>query len=1330
MPDKEFGVFLSHNSADKDEVVKLATKLKELGFNPWFDAWHLNPGEPWLPAIERALANSDSCAVAVGTNGFGKVHKEEMWVALQHAMESKRSDRQYRVIPVLLPTGTRGDRAKLPPFLAARTWVEFYRSIDDPAALDKLAKAIRGETASATARLPNGECPYRGLAYFDVQHAGLFFGRGVLTDWLLSRLRGTASTEGPTRFLAIVGASGSGKSSLARAGVLAKLQAGELPGSQNWPQIICRPENRPLESLATALAGLEGDNLGPIAKSELIANLTKALLESPDRLHLVAQGALPANDRDWRMVVFVDQFEELFTLNVVEATDGQPVAASSTLSADRVAFVRNLLRAATISGGRTVVILTMRADFYGKCAALSELATAVSAHQELVGAMSVDDLQRAIVAPAQLGGSDIDSGLVELLTKEVADKPGALPLLEYALAELWRRSRKLGFTSLTTAAYRELGGWEGALSRRADDVLKRFRNTPQELLCRELFLRLVQPGEGTEATKRLVRWEELNRANASDTAALEQTVRTLVNERLITTSRDGKPGAALQANSTIEVIHEALIRGWGELRKWLDAEGDGLRIHRQLTEAANDWVSSHADPAGRDPSRLYIGKRLADVRNWAEASRNRLSQRELLFLDTSEQAETQRAEREERLRAEGLVHSLMNADTAQVPVLVQELGNYRRWADPLLHQSFEKATNGSAEKLHAALALVPVDAGRVAYLRDQLLVVNPAQFAVIQRALWPHCEAIKDTLWGVATAGKPDSRDAFQAACALATFAPEDGRWTTIAARVADYLLTREASELVAWRESLSPARKQLLQPLAAIYRNTGAREQARTYATETLANYAADDPDALFDLLADADQFQFPAIYNKLADHRDRLVSLAEAELQKQAAADAGEEDRESLARRQANAAVALVRLGATEPAWPVLKHSPDPRARSCLIHWLGPLGANPRSLIERLDDEPDVTIRRALLLALGEFSEAQLSMSEREPLIARLSALYETDPDAGMHAAAEWLLRNWNHDAWLKQTNAKLAQTSRVPGTDSKRIGPAGSVAGLTALLAGTNARWYVNTQAQTFVILQADEFLMGSPTSEPDRSNDEVQHRRRIGRTLAIAAKPVTREEYQRFLDDAGNRDVTRYDIDQYSRSGDSPQVAMDWYDSARYCNWLSRTEGIPENQWCYEPNSDGKYAEGMQPAADFLERSGYRLPTEAEWEFACRAGAATSRYYGSGTALLPKFAWFIENSPGNYARPTGLLKPNDFGLFDSLGNVWEWCHDVYAKYPVNDSDAVINDDGDKNAVEEKYSRVLRGASFRFQSSSVRSCYRNLNRPGYLSCYFGVRPARTYR
>jgi formylglycine-generating enzyme required for sulfatase activity len=272
----------------------------------------------------------------------------------------------------------------------------------------------------------------------------------------------------------------------------------------------------------------------------------------------------------------------------------------------------------------------------------------------------------------------------------------------------------------------------------------------------------------------------------------------------------------------------------------------------------------------------------------------------------------------------------------------------------------------------------------------------------------------------------------------------------------------------------------------------------------------------------------------------------------------------------------------------------------------------------------------------------------------------------------------------------------------------------------------QWYVTTEGQTMVILNADTFLMGSPDSEPDREADETLHRRSIGRKFAISSKEVTKAQFGRF--ELANPGIGLGNSEQYSKTDDSPQLAVDWYDAAAYCNWLSKQEGIPPEQWCYLPNTDDKYAAGMKPAADYLTRTGYRLPSEAEWEFACRAGSVTSRYYGLTTTLLSEYAWYQTNSEKR-CWPVGRLKPNDFGLFDMQGNAYEWCHGQYLSYAVSATEQAVADAPETEAVQDNQSRVLRGGAFLSRSSYVRSANRVLFHPDNRSINDGFPPARTY-
>jgi formylglycine-generating enzyme required for sulfatase activity len=267
----------------------------------------------------------------------------------------------------------------------------------------------------------------------------------------------------------------------------------------------------------------------------------------------------------------------------------------------------------------------------------------------------------------------------------------------------------------------------------------------------------------------------------------------------------------------------------------------------------------------------------------------------------------------------------------------------------------------------------------------------------------------------------------------------------------------------------------------------------------------------------------------------------------------------------------------------------------------------------------------------------------------------------------------------------------------------------------------RWFVNSQGQTFAVIEGPvEFLMGSPPTEPERLSNEDTHHRIIPRRFAIATQEVSVKQYQVFVKE--NPGLDHAQNDRYSPDPDGPMNNVSWYDAAAYCNWLSRREGLPE---CYEPNQAGKYADGMKIKPDALRLGGYRLPTEAEWEYACRAGAGTSRYYGASEDLLGRYAWYYGTSP-YHAQPCGRLLPNDLGLFDVLGNVWEKCHDVYQPYPKKTG---MDNLDISTYINNRHPRLLRGGAFDNLPANVRSAFRIRVAPALRNALDGFRPSRTY-
>ena len=525
-----------------------------------------------------------------------------------------------------------------------------------------------------------------------------------------------------------------------------------------------------------------------------------------------------------------------------------------------------------------------------------------------------------------------------------------------------------------------------------------------------------------------------------------------------------------------------------------------------------------------------------------------------------------------------------------------------------------------------------------------------------------------------------------------------------------DDLVSVPIVHLGLWTKPLREVRKTLLIPLSIVYGDPNRREIERSLATGILADYAADEPRTGRSPDGDADSKQFASLFPIFRKQAGAGLPKLIATVDRKGGLGGIAKGYDYLAKRQANAALVLLLMDQPAKTWPVLRHSPDPQARSYMIDRLGPFGADPRVLLDRLEQEPDVSIRRALILSLGSFGDNDLSPADRKSATRSMQELYRGDPDPGVHAAAEWLLRTWKQDAWLLRADDQFAQRESVGNPRLNDIQRNGSK---------TPTAWYVNGRRHTMVAIAGPvEFRMGSPTDEPGRAAIETQRPVRIERSFALASKPVTMEQYHEY-------DRTIRMDPKFHRCADLPVVSVSWFDAAGYCNWLSEQEGIDPSQWCYEKDADGKIAR-LKP--DNLSLTGYRLPTEAELEYATRAGAVTSRYYGDTEELLPKYAWYAKNS-SDKTWPVGSLKPNDLGLFDTLGNAFGWCQDSFREHPET-NEAVSDDSEPELKVVETRFRALHGGSFTNQPANVRSASRFGYGPGYRYVDFGFRPARTLK
>jgi serine/threonine protein kinase/formylglycine-generating enzyme required for sulfatase activity len=547
--------------------------------------------------------------------------------------------------------------------------------------------------------------------------------------------------------------------------------------------------------------------------------------------------------------------------------------------------------------------------------------------------------------------------------------------------------------------------------------------------------------------------------------------------------------------------------------------------------------------------------------------------------------------------ARQLQDRLLTADMEEVPGLIDVLGHERFRAQPLLERALSAPENQQPSKqLRLRLALVQWCPDQAGHLGERLFDVAPQEFVVVRGVLAQYRDVLAPKLWAELASPRSDPDHRFRAACALTEYAPGDARWADESKFVVQRLLVTHPAHQPFWADALRAARNQVLPALASSQADCSCSETQRTAITELYRRIANGAPAGLGPLVEELDR-------TAVRNDQEKEVHWA---------------------RRRTNVAAALVALGRPEKVWPLLIHTPSPTVRSYLIERLGTAGVDPRALMDRLAREPDVSARRALILALGGLPPGSLPSAN-----ITLLEKSENDPDPGAHAAAGWALRQWGWAAGVQDVDKKLA-VGRVVG----------------------DRQWYVSKTGQTFVIVpEGCQFLVDPARPWP---------RARPGHRFALAATEVTAAQFWAFQKDH------KVDLNLV-KTPDCPVHNVSWYQAAAYCNWLSRQEGIPDNQWCYASDKNGR----LEMVRDYLLRSGYRLPTEEEWEFACRAGARTLWSFGEADAELAScYARWSGNSIMDGERrpfPVGSLKPNDWGLFDMHGNMCEWCQEVAGRRP---------------------------------------------------------------
>ena len=591
-------------------------------------------------------------------------------------------------------------------------------------------------------------------------------------------------------------------------------------------------------------------------------------------------------------------------------------------------------------------------------------------------------------------------------------------------------------------------------------------------------------------------------------------------------------------------------------------------------------------------------------------------------------------EYQHRFKAHSLVDQLRTAGISAAKPVADQLLPYKRLAEANLISAIADVEPGSQAWFVMHLARLKWHPEIADDVFERFLHAPAEYVPLVVDSLSPCADHLKPRCWALLqeSPNEATAETRFRAAQLLAKIDPpiagsdSPARWKSCAEFVSRHLVqtcTEHPDQYALLADSLQPASDSLIVQLSQCL---GAEETIETrYGLSLLAKYVADDRLLRTRLCLDAAPWQWKMLV-PLPDGLvpDELWKAVRDPADPKASIEEGVKHN----RRQSMAAALLLSLpepGDVGELWTLLKRSLMPDVRAQLIHHLKVLNVPSNRLISRLRLEGDPGISSALLMALGEYSPDDPSLTDAVKSFVRDQ--FRSDPDAGVHSSAEWLLRRWNE---LQTIEAAASETkeSRPPEPQAPR-------------------QWVRTSQGHTLVLVNA--------AKEPPQ------------REILISSKEVSVEQYQRC-------NSHKYHNAEYSPSPDCPTNCVTFSQALAYCNWLSQQEGVPEDQWCYPRDASG-YA-NWTPDPEHLNLTGYRLPTVAEWDLTCRAGTRSRVYYGDDLNLMGHYAWFDKNTEryepntGHYSahtRPSGLRKPNDWGLFDMYGNVSEWCCDAGEFHP---------------------------------------------------------------
>jgi len=597
-------------------------------------------------------------------------------------------------------------------------------------------------------------------------------------------------------------------------------------------------------------------------------------------------------------------------------------------------------------------------------------------------------------------------------------------------------------------------------------------------------------------------------------------------------------------------------------------------------------------------------------------------------------------------------------------------------------------------RVKAILGLGVLDPILSIELCDQMLKANVSNFLVIRKRLEPFKDSLIDVV--VEKLKKADADELLRIGGALSLWAPDNHELEKYIPKITDKLITENKLLLADWIEVYRPLGEKLYPLLMFKITGNDIAASQKYFATALCSDFARNNCSQLLDLMEASDSQNAMLILEKMVPLKHEVLQHVK-KTRSDKSEKIGFEHYLKLHDRQGIAAAIQISLG-DDAGFSIFSDSSDPTSKNKCQLMLGCLNVLPSRIMEKINSTFDVSSKQSMIIALGDMNLDSVDLQTKNIWAKIFLELYQNNPDAGLHGALDWLLRKrWGLDK----------ECDRIVESLKSKISP--------------DKKWFVNSMGQTFVVFSGPiRYTMGSPHDEPLRFGSEEFNPRYISKSIAVGQKEVTVNEFLSLMPDQ------RY-IEKYAKTPDTAMICISWYDCARYCNLLTEREFAKED-CVYLPNEEGLYEQGMKIVDEPLKKKGYRMPTEAEFEFFHRGGSTKAFNFGSDVRLLDRFSFYAGNSK-NQLWPVGTLRPNGFGLFDTGGNAFEWCLDIYDVY----YDLQNEDEDfhmllqDKNIITT-ISRCMRSGCFYSDVNALRSADRNGAKPDDRSNSRGLRLVRS--